>query len=192
MRKRKKPESYLEMLRDPRWQKARLDTMQRAGFACERCGDKETTLNVHHKNYKRDHAPWEYELSNFVCLCRPCHEEIHEQKVLINDLLPYVGLSVSEFMAGVISSQPNVRYVRLLHRLDQRHVDQFNNYANSASYYFGALFFALESTLENGVGFDILNDFLQDDAFVEDFIKLFVTYQEARYAELDQEGNDEH
>ena len=193
MRKRKKAESYLELLRDPRWQKSRLETMQRAGFACERCGDKETTLNVHHKNYKRDHAPWEYELSNFVCLCRPCHEEIHEQKVLINDLLPYVGLSVSEFMAGVISSQPNVRYVRLLHRLDKRHINLFDDYANSASYYFGTLFFALENIFDNGaVGFDILNDLLQNDAFIEDFIELFVTYRESRDAELDRENSDEH
>lgn len=192
MRKRKKAESYFELLRDPRWQKARLDTMQRAGFACERCGDKETTLNVHHKNYKRDHAPWEYELSNLVCLCRSCHEEIHEQKALINDLLPYIGLSVSEFMAGVISTQPNVRYVRLLHRLDERHINLFNEDCNSASHYFGTLFFALESIFESGVAFDILNDLLQNDAFVEDFIKLFVTYREALDAELEIEENDEH
>ena len=103
------------MLRDPRWQKARLDKMQRAGFACERCGDKETTLNVHHKNYKRDHAPWEYELSNFVCLCRPCHEEIHQSREMLNNLIPYSQIDIAQFISGMIAAQSNNHIVAKIH-----------------------------------------------------------------------------
>jgi|DEB3_MinimDraft_2_1074329.scaffolds.fasta_scaffold01575_8 hypothetical protein len=107
--------SYGALLRNPKWQKARLETMQRANFACERCGDKESTLNVHHKNYKQGKNPWEYELSNFVCLCEACHECIHKQKQMINNLLPYSYLDFSEVLSGLISEQPNSRYVGIIH-----------------------------------------------------------------------------
>jgi hypothetical protein len=107
--------SYGALLRDPKWQKTRLEIMQRANFACEKCGDKKSTLNVHHKNYKQGRNPWEYELSNFVCLCERCHEEIHEQKKMINNLLPYSLLDFSEILSGYISDQYNAWHVGLLH-----------------------------------------------------------------------------
>lgn len=107
--------SYGALLRNPKWQKARLETMQRANFACEKCGDKDSTLNVHHKNYKPGRNPWEYELSNFVCLCESCHEHIHEQKQMINNLLPYCDLDFSEIISGFVSDQDNSSYVGSLH-----------------------------------------------------------------------------
>ena len=69
--------TYLEKLQDPRWQKKRLEIMERAEFSCECCGDKENTLNVHHKEYLKGHEPWEYELNQLVCLCQDCHEIMH-------------------------------------------------------------------------------------------------------------------
>lgn len=107
--------SYGALLRNPKWQKARLETMQRANFACEKCGDKDSTLNVHHKNYKPGRNPWEYELSNFICLCESCHEHIHEQKQMINNLLPYSELDFSEILSGFLSEQTNSSYVGSLH-----------------------------------------------------------------------------
>jgi methionyl-tRNA synthetase len=52
--------AYWEKLKDPRWQKLRLEAMQKADFHCERCGDGESTLNVHHKEYFKGREPWEY------------------------------------------------------------------------------------------------------------------------------------
>lgn len=70
-----KPEkrSYYEKLRDPRWQKKRLEIMERDGFACRGCGDKDSTLNVHHGYYKKGCDPWEYHQSTLVTLCEKCH-----------------------------------------------------------------------------------------------------------------------
>jgi hypothetical protein len=69
--------TYREMLRDPRWQKKRLEIMSRDGFRCRLCGDAETTLNVHHLRYARGAAPWEYPERSLVTVCEPCHESLH-------------------------------------------------------------------------------------------------------------------
>src|SRR6266581_3660464 len=66
--------SYGELLRDPRWQKRRLEIMSRADWACEECGDKGTTFNVHHKLYRKGAMPWEYTDAELACLCENCHK----------------------------------------------------------------------------------------------------------------------
>jgi hypothetical protein len=71
--------SYSEKLRDPRWQKMRLEVMQRDKFTCCHCRDDEKTLNVHHLTYTKGAAPWEYELSNLITLCEDCHELAEER-----------------------------------------------------------------------------------------------------------------
>lgn len=70
--------TYAEKLKDPRWQKKRLEVMQQAGFECEECGDKESTLNVHHGMYQKGREPWEYPDGSFSCLCDECHKSRHE------------------------------------------------------------------------------------------------------------------
>lgn len=78
--------TYWEKLQDPRWQKKRLEVYEAAGFECARCGNKENTLNVHHKEYLKGHEPWEYDLEQLVCLCKDCHELMHDS----NYALKYV------------------------------------------------------------------------------------------------------
>lgn len=46
-----KKEIYSEKLKDPRWQKKRLEILNRDEFACRFCGDNKSTLNVHHISY---------------------------------------------------------------------------------------------------------------------------------------------
>jgi len=70
--------TYFEKLRDPRWQRKRLEIMERAGFACEKCGDKTSTLNVHHGYYEKGLEPWEYESNTLWCLCESCHEDAQD------------------------------------------------------------------------------------------------------------------
>ena len=70
-------ESYQKLLRDPRWQKKRLEIMNRDGFQCVDCGAEDKTLNVHHLYYGAGLAPWEYENSSLVTLCEECHEIEH-------------------------------------------------------------------------------------------------------------------
>jgi len=69
--------SYSEKLLDPRWQKKRLEVLSKSDWACDCCGDKETTLNVHHKQYFKGRSPWEYDNQQLTSLCKTCHEEHH-------------------------------------------------------------------------------------------------------------------
>jgi hypothetical protein len=61
---------------DPRWQRLRLEVMQRDNFLCCCCKDGTTMLNVHHKKYNG--APWEVPAEELQTLCRPCHEALGE------------------------------------------------------------------------------------------------------------------
>ena len=64
---------YSEKLRDPRWQKKRLEIMNRDEFTCQACSDSKSTLNVHHMQYHGD--PWDAPNESLETLCELCHEQ---------------------------------------------------------------------------------------------------------------------
>lgn len=70
--------TYAELLKDPRWQKKRLEIMQRDNFTCQLCGSKEKTLNVHHMYYDRIFEPWNYSDDAYLTVCEDCHNKAHE------------------------------------------------------------------------------------------------------------------
>lgn len=75
---------YSEKLKDPRWQKKRLEILNRDEFKCRVCNDATSTLHVHHKYYKPDTAPWDYPDITYLALCETCHDKAHEQKVVVD------------------------------------------------------------------------------------------------------------
>lgn len=64
--------SYQNKLRDPRWQKKRLEIFQRDEFTCKRCGCQGKTLHVHHLDYYKE--PWDAPNTFLITLCELCHE----------------------------------------------------------------------------------------------------------------------
>lgn len=56
---------------DPRWQRLRLEVMQRDDFTCCKCGRSTETLNVHHKRYSGE--IWESPQEDLQTLCESCH-----------------------------------------------------------------------------------------------------------------------
>lgn len=66
---------YAAKLRDPRWQKMRLEIMNRDQFMCQICLETTKTLNVHHTKYVSGKKPWEYDPVSLVTLCEDCHKE---------------------------------------------------------------------------------------------------------------------
>lgn len=88
--------TYYEKLKDPRWQKKRLEVMQRDGFDCTSCHDGTTsTLNVHHRvAYRKNTDPWDYELDELVTLCESCHAEISEYVSSITSIVLNVSNNV--------------------------------------------------------------------------------------------------
>jgi len=67
--------NYAELLKDPRWQRKRLEVMKAANFECCECGEGKKTLHVHHGYYEKDLKPWEYPDDSLHCLCEECHEK---------------------------------------------------------------------------------------------------------------------
>jgi 5-methylcytosine-specific restriction endonuclease McrA len=70
--------TYAEKLLDPRWQKKRLEILNRDNFKCTLCGDKETELHVHHEEYSGD--PWEAPVDKLKTLCKHCHKVVEYHK----------------------------------------------------------------------------------------------------------------
>ena len=66
--------SYIEKLKDPRWQKKRLEIMQRDNFTCQCCGSKVDELQIHHIRYHKGYEPWEYDNNELITYCASCHE----------------------------------------------------------------------------------------------------------------------
>ncbi len=83
--------SWSQQYKHPMWQRKRLEAMEHYGFECQNCGDKETTLNVHHVRYVKRRMVWEYGVEELTVLCEPCHETEHEDKELLNRLVMEIG-----------------------------------------------------------------------------------------------------
>lgn len=69
--------NYSEKLKDPRWQRKRLEVLSRDNFRCDLCRRDTKTLHVHHRYYTRGLEPWEYPDQVYRTLCEDCHSLIH-------------------------------------------------------------------------------------------------------------------
>jgi hypothetical protein len=82
-------EEYTKKLKDPRWQKKRLEVFNRDGFTCRACDSNEKTLHVHHLIYRPKVEPWEAPLHELVTLCEECHAWETSQEKNTNKCLIY-------------------------------------------------------------------------------------------------------
>jgi hypothetical protein len=71
---------YKEQLRDPRWQKRRLQVLQYAGWRCQICGVKDQELHCHHSYYSKGKMAWQYPKGAIISVCWRCHERLHPKK----------------------------------------------------------------------------------------------------------------
>jgi 5-methylcytosine-specific restriction endonuclease McrA len=82
--------NYSEKLRDPRWQRKRLEIMNRDSFHCLCCNHSVSKpLNVHHLYYEKGFDPWEYDDDSLVTLCDDCHEIIHKDLVKLSAIIAF-------------------------------------------------------------------------------------------------------
>lgn len=79
--------TYSDKLRDPRWQKKRLEILERDMWCCQNCGDSKKTLHVHHRRYLKAKDPWDVPCELLISLCEDCHEqETFEMDERLQDL----------------------------------------------------------------------------------------------------------
>lgn len=104
--------TYAEKLKDPRWQRKRLEIMERDGFKCRRCGEKTKTLHVHHVAYLRGKAPWEHPDTGMLTLCEGCHAIAETTAELFKATLCGDGMRAMYLMSeicGVSERRPTGR-----------------------------------------------------------------------------------
>ena len=72
--------TYSEKLKDPRWQRRRLEKLNASDWKCDKCSTPHVTLHVHHIKYTKGREPWEYADDELRVLCAPCHSAEHPDK----------------------------------------------------------------------------------------------------------------
>lgn len=74
--------------RDVRWQKLRLEVMQRDGWVCCMCKERknEELLHVHHKIYPKGPV-WDIDPYYLATLCEGCHEKVTQLKREVGSVL---------------------------------------------------------------------------------------------------------
>lgn len=107
--------TYSEKLRDPKWQKKRLEILSRDEFSCQLCYDTSTTLHVHHRLYIKGNEPWEYDEKLLVTLCETCHEQeglaMKEDSATLIDAFKLAG-----FFSGDLQNMAcDIRNMKLQH-----------------------------------------------------------------------------
>lgn len=103
--------TYREKLLDPRWQRKRLEILNRANFSCELCGDASKTLHVHHGYYERGLEPWDYENETLRCLCDSCHEKAQDS---LRDIHREIALLGSEYDSAILFVLNGVRRLKFI------------------------------------------------------------------------------
>lgn len=81
--------TYAEKLKDPRWQRRRLEVFNRDNFTCIYCGEKTKELQVHHVLYLSSRDPWEYDENHLVTACIDCHAS---ETMLRNEDATLIGM----------------------------------------------------------------------------------------------------
>lgn len=80
-----KNNNYSEKLKNPKWQKKRLEVLNLRGFKCELCSCETKELHVHHRFYLKGREVWEYDNDVFQVLCCDCHTKEHENKNAVTE-----------------------------------------------------------------------------------------------------------
>jgi len=66
--------TYAEKLRDPRWQRRRLEIFQRDNWRCQLCSRTDLELHLHHL-YRTTEDPWDEPDLHLLTVCQLCHDQ---------------------------------------------------------------------------------------------------------------------
>jgi len=106
----KRMPSYFDFLKDPRWQKRRLERLEDARWECSNCGDGKSTLHVHHQRYIKGRKPWEYSDQELTVLCETCHSAAHDDKKLLERMSIECGAQFADFCIGAAAGYFSANY----------------------------------------------------------------------------------
>ena len=100
--------TYAQQLKHPQWQRRRLEMLTDANFECTDCGDKDTMLHVHHKQYFKGRMAWEYSDEELAVLCEECHAHHHKSETALKRIISAENTTaVLGLVAGFYSRSEN-------------------------------------------------------------------------------------
>lgn len=79
--------TYSDKLKDPKWQKVRLQVLERDDWRCRICDIGTKTLHIHHNFYQQNREPWDYPFDSLITLCFECHEREKGYRLVAEDSL---------------------------------------------------------------------------------------------------------
>jgi hypothetical protein len=135
--------SYSDLLKDPRWQRKRLEILQRDDWKCVECRSMDRTLHVHHKLYRKGAKPWEYSDEELHTLCEDCHEKHHEIRKHLDEALARTGdsadvvLGFAECISWLLTNSP-VTGFPIRQRSEQLGEGWLGGFASGVNYIFGS------------------------------------------------------
>lgn len=122
-----KKDDYLDQIKSPKWQKRRLDILNRDDFTCQMCGSKDKTLHVHHTIYIPKRKIWEYSDKQLITLCEDCYNKEHfEYAEFVNQIITnmrYYGFTNKEIMFYIgnyscgIEAEPDDSLIQIYNEL---------------------------------------------------------------------------
>lgn len=100
--------TYAEKLRDPRWQRKRLEVLDRDQYTCRECKATDKPLHVHHVKYEKG-DPWHIESAYLMTLCESCHERRGAvEKAIRNNLADWFLLHSAASLEAVAAQGLNI------------------------------------------------------------------------------------
>lgn len=96
--------TYSELLKDPRWQKRRLEIFQKDRWTCTRCPnglDDGKEFHAHHLHYLPNCPPWLYPDDAIVTLCEDCHAKAHGKPVKLEHDIVVIGRRIGDSIRGL-------------------------------------------------------------------------------------------
>ncbi len=79
--------TYSEKLKNPLWQRKRLEVLNRDNFTCQICKSTDKNLQVHHRHYLTAREPWDYPNELLVTLCYECHKKEEELELTAKEAI---------------------------------------------------------------------------------------------------------
>jgi hypothetical protein len=127
--------TYAEKLKDPRWQKKRLEILERDDFTCQICNDNKTELHVHHLYYVNDREPWDYKNESLVSLCKNCHKYEDDNKKAKDKFIKMLqrkGLFSNDFdeLTTSINKFDNEKFINLIILIKNMNPSDMNLFYN--------------------------------------------------------------
>lgn len=94
---------FKEQYKHPKWQKKRLEILERDEYICQSCGDHESTLHVHHRFYEKNTEIWDYDNSCLITLCDNCHTKWHKVNNEFKLILPIEYYIMEDYLSLLIT-----------------------------------------------------------------------------------------